>query len=69
MPLPVQQLTAQDLDEWLAEVEASRWDTSHFPYEWARHGLAAVLGEDFPYRLYGRVELLAILTRARAAIR
>lgn len=69
MPLPTTQLTAADLDEWIAQVTASLYNSSHFPAEWARAGLAGVLGEEFPYRRYGRTELLAILTRARAAIR
>lgn len=65
---PPTALTAAELDDWTAEVRASRSDVHHFPADWAREGLGAILGEDFPHRMYTRRELLGHLGRARAAL-
>lgn len=59
-------LTAADLDEWIARLERSTWGTSNWPNEWARKGLAALLGEPIPYGRWPAEELLALLRRARA---
>lgn len=61
-------LSVADLDEYAAYVTASGWDSSHFPFEWVRAGLAGLLGDEFPYRRYGRPEMLGLLDRARRVL-
>lgn len=58
--------TAADLDEWIASVERSTWDTGHWPNAWAREGLAALLGKPVPHGRWLTKELLATLRNARA---
>lgn len=59
-------LTAADLDEWTAQVEASTHDTGHWPNDWARAGLGALVGQSWPHRRrFTTKELLGLLRQAR----
>lgn len=60
--------TAADLDEWITDVTASHYATGHFPNDWARAGLASILGEEIPFRRWTTAELLAVLRRARTEV-
>lgn len=66
---PLAGLTAADLDEWIASVEQSPHDTGHWPNEWARAGLGALVGESWvdPQR-FTKAELLPLLRRALAEV-
>lgn len=64
---PTEAFTLADLDEWIAHVEARTYDISHWPNEWARSGLASLLGEPVPHGRWVTKELLALLLRARSA--
>jgi hypothetical protein len=66
---PTEPFTLADLDEWIADVEASRrYTLHHVPNDRARENLAALLGEPVPHRLWTPEELLATLRRAHAAL-
>lgn len=75
LPLPAdinEPFTLADLDEWIAHVEACSYDSNgynaaHYPNEWAREGLAALLGESVPFGRWVTKDLLALLRRARQA--
>lgn len=58
-------LTVADIDEWLADIRSDAPNTTHTPNEWTRTALAALLGEEIPYRLWASDELTALLERAR----
>ena len=64
--------TVADLDEWIATVELDvalpGGNATHYPNDWARNGLAAMLGEPITQRLWASDELLATLRRARQAV-
>lgn len=57
--------TAADLDEWIALVEASSYDTGWWPNEWAHNGVVSLLAEPFPNGRLTTKELLPMLRRAR----
>jgi hypothetical protein len=65
-PVEPEAFTAADLGEWIAHVETCTYDTGHWPNEWARDGLAALLGEPVPHGRRVTKELLALLRRAEA---
>jgi hypothetical protein len=70
LALPVEApLSLSDLDEWIGQVEKSRWDTTHVPNEWARTGLSSLLSESVPHRLWTSKDLLVVLHRARERAR
>ncbi|OKI47287.1 hypothetical protein [Micromonospora sp. CB01531] len=60
-------LTVADLDEWIAATRAvaNPHVAGHWPNEWARAGLGALLGEGIPHRRWSTRELLDALARAR----
>ncbi|GAB2952023.1 hypothetical protein GCM10027280_45530 [Micromonospora polyrhachis] len=60
-------LTVADLDEWIAVTRnvANSHAAGHYPFEWARAGLGALLGEVIPHRRWSTRELLDALARAR----
>lgn len=60
-------LTVADIDEWTAATRATTnpHSAAHWPNEWARTGLGALLGEDIPHRRWSTRELLGALARAR----
>jgi hypothetical protein len=66
LPAPSTELTAADLDEWIADVTASSYDVGHWPYDWALNWVAGLLNRPMPHRRYATKELLGLLVEAKA---